>query len=123
MTKSRTELLDERLHALRSSSSDLEGVAIISIEGLAIATSLPSNAHEERISAMSAVMLSMGERIVDELQRGNLDQIYIKGDDGFVVLMSIGKDAVLTALAREKAQLGLLLLDMKNAMKDLREII
>ena len=55
---------------------------------------------------MSAAMLSLGERIASELGRGSLEQVYIKGEKGYVVLMSVGEEAVLTALAREQAKLG-----------------
>ncbi len=57
-------------------------------------------------SAMSAAMLSLGERIASELGRGVLDQVYIKGEEGYVVLMAVGEEAVLTALARKKCQVG-----------------
>jgi predicted regulator of Ras-like GTPase activity (Roadblock/LC7/MglB family) len=68
-------------------------------------------------------MLSLGERIASELGRGSLEQVYIKGEQGYVVLMSIGEEAVLTALAREHAKLGLIFLDMRRATEDLRKLI
>jgi hypothetical protein len=68
-------------------------------------------------------MLSLGERIASELGRGSLEQVYIKGEKGYVVLMSVGEDAVLTALAREQAKLGLILLDMRRAAEDLVKLI
>jgi hypothetical protein len=38
-------------------------------------------------------------------------------------LMSVGEDAVLTALAREQAKLGLIFLDMRRATEDLTKLI
>ena len=55
---------------------------------------------------MSAAMLSLGERIAKELGRGGLDEVYIRGEEGFVLLTAIGDEAVLTALARMEAKLG-----------------
>jgi predicted regulator of Ras-like GTPase activity (Roadblock/LC7/MglB family) len=72
---------------------------------------------------MSAAMLSLGERIATELGRGTLEQVYVKGEKGYVVLMSVGEEAVLTALAREQAKLGLILLDMRRATEDLSKLI
>jgi predicted regulator of Ras-like GTPase activity (Roadblock/LC7/MglB family) len=72
---------------------------------------------------MSAAMLSLGERIASELGRGSLEQVYIKGKNGFVVLMSVGEEAVLTALAREQAKLGLIFLDMRRAVEDLEKMV
>ena len=51
---------------------------------------------------MSAAMLSLGERIASELGRGELDQVYVRGSGGYVILMSVGEEAVLTILADEK---------------------
>ena len=50
-------------------------------------------------------------------------QVYVKGVKGYVVLMSVGEEAVLTALAREQAKLGLILLDMRRAAEDLSKLI
>jgi len=113
----------DRLRDLQASSPDVEASAIVSVDGLTIASALPSNVEEDRVSAMSAAMLSLGERISSELGRGNLDQVYIRGRSGFVILMSIGEEAVLTVLAREQAKLGLLFLDMRRAVDDLLTLI
>jgi len=72
---------------------------------------------------MSAAMLSLGERISSELGRGILDQVYVRGKTGFVILMSVGEEAVLTALVRESAKLGLVFLDMKRAANDLEKLV
>ncbi len=123
MTKSRTQLMVDRLRQLQASSPDIEASAIVSVDGLTIASALPQGVEEDRVSAMSAAMLSLGERIASELGRGSLAQVYIKGDNGYVVLMSIGEDAVLTALARQQAKLGLIFLDMRRATEDLTRLI
>jgi len=68
---------------------------------------------------MSAAMLSLGERIASELGRGVLNQVYIKGNDGYVILMSVGAEAVLTVLARKEAKLGLIFLDMRRTAEAL----
>ena len=123
MTKSRTVLIVDRLRELQASSPDIEASAIVSVDGLTIASALPQGVEEDRVSAMSAAMLSLGERIASELGRGSLEQVYIKGELVYVVLMSIGEEAVLTALAREHAKLGLIFLDMRRATEDLRKLI
>ena len=123
MTKTRTQLMVERLRELQASSPDIEASAIVSLDGLTIASALPQGIEEDRVSAMSAAMLSLGERIASELGRGVLEQVYIKGVSGYVILMSVGEDAVLTALSREQAKLGLIFLDMRRATEDLKKLI
>ena len=123
MTTPRSFNLIDRLRALQDSSPDIEGTAIVSVDGLTIASALKQEFEEDRVSAMSAAMLSLGERIAGELGRGNLDQVYIKGENGSVVLMSIGNDAVLTLMAHKDAKLGLILLEMKRAVAELAEML
>jgi predicted regulator of Ras-like GTPase activity (Roadblock/LC7/MglB family) len=121
--KSRTEQIIARLRDLRVSTPDIEASAVVSVDGLIMASDLPADVEEDRVSAMSAAMLSLGERIAGELGRGALDQVYIRGDNGYVILMSVGEEAVLTALARKDAKLGLVFLDMRRAAADLGRLV
>ncbi|NUM45167.1 MAG: roadblock/LC7 domain-containing protein [Anaerolineales bacterium] len=123
MTKSRTQQLIESLRNLQASSPDIEASAIVSVDGLTIASALPQGIEEDRVSAMSAAMLSLGERIASELGRGVLEQVYIKGENGYVMLMAVGEEAVLTVMARQQARLGLILLDMRRAVEMLEKLI
>jgi predicted regulator of Ras-like GTPase activity (Roadblock/LC7/MglB family) len=113
----------DRLRDMQASSPDIEGSAIVSVDGLSIASSLHQEIEEDRVSAMSAAMLSLGERIASELGRGILEQVYIRGQNGYVLLMAVGEEAVLTVMAREGAKLGLILLDMRRAVEDLVGLI
>ena len=123
MASSRSQQLVEELKKLQISSPDIQASAIVSSDGLIIASALPRNVQEDRVSAMSAAMLSLGERISQELRRGNLDQVYIRGDNGYVMLIAVGEDAVLTILAGVKAKLGLIFLDIKRTAAALEELI
>jgi len=120
---SRTEQMVARLRDLQASTADIEGSAVVSVDGLIMASSLPADIEEDRVSAMSAAMLSLGERIAQELSRGVLDEIYIKGSNGYVLLMAVGDEAVLTAMARVNAKLGLIFLDMRRAAEDLARFV
>lgn len=121
--RSRTEMMVDRLRDLQAGTPDIEASAVVSVDGLIMASSLPADVDEDRISAMSAAMLSLGDRIASELGRGMLDQVYIKGSEGIIVLMAVGDDAVLTVLARSRAKLGLIFLDMKRAVADLERLL
>lgn len=123
MTNSRAEQMVSRLRDMQSASADIVASAVVSVDGLIIASALPGDVEEDRVSAMSAAMLSLGERIAQELGRGSLDEVYIRGEEGYVVLTAIGQDAVLTALARQEAKLGLIFLEMRRAAEDLVKLI
>jgi predicted regulator of Ras-like GTPase activity (Roadblock/LC7/MglB family) len=123
MTLSRVDKMVARLRDLQVASPDIEASAVVSVDGLIMASALPAETEEDRVSAMSAAMLSLGERIAHELGRGVLDEVYIRGELGFVVLTAVGEEAVLTALARENAKLGLIFLEMRRAAADLVRLV
>ncbi|NCP87668.1 MAG: hypothetical protein CO094_06140 [Anaerolineae bacterium CG_4_9_14_3_um_filter_57_17] len=123
MSKSRSQQMMERLRAMQASAPDIEASAVVSVDGLIMASALQQGAEEDRVSAMSAAMLSLGERIAGELGRGSLEQVYIKGNNGFIVLIAVGDEAVLTALARQEGKLGLVFLEMRRAAEDLIKLV
>jgi predicted regulator of Ras-like GTPase activity (Roadblock/LC7/MglB family) len=112
--------LEGILQNLVTSTSDVQGAALVSPDGLALASSLPSGMDEERVAAMSAAMLSLGERIGSELARGTIDRLYVEGDKGYGILTSCGEEAVLLVLASKAAKQGLLMLEIKRVTSDLK---
>jgi hypothetical protein len=123
MEETRSSVLVDRLRSMQSAAPDIVASAIVTVDGLTLASALPAEVEEERVSAMSAAMLSLGERIAAELQRGGLDEVYIRGTEGFVLLTAIGQDAVLTALSHNEARLGIILLEMRRAAADLKAYV
>jgi predicted regulator of Ras-like GTPase activity (Roadblock/LC7/MglB family) len=112
-----------RLRDMQATAPDIIASALVTADGLSLATALPSDIQEERVAAMSAAMLSLGERISSELQRGTLEEVYIRGEEGLVLLTAVGRDAVLTALSRNEAKLGLIFLEMRRAAADLEAYV
>jgi len=123
MSQNRSEQIVNRLRSMQAAAPEIEASAIVSVDGLIIASALRTDMEEDRLSAMSAAMLGLGERIADELGRGGLEQVYIKGNAGFVLLTLIGTEAMLTALARQEAKLGLIFLEMRRAAEDLVKLV
>ncbi|MEW6086386.1 MAG: roadblock/LC7 domain-containing protein [Chloroflexota bacterium] len=123
MAKSRSDQMVERLRNMQAAAPDIEASAVVSVDGLIMASALQQGVEEDRVSAMSAAMLSLGERISTELGRAGLEQVYIKGDAGAIVLTSIGDEAVLTAMARQDAKLGMIFLEMRRAAEDIVKLV
>ena len=123
MNTSRTQRLTARLGELLASTPEIEGAAIVSPDGLIIASVLAPPAEEDRVAAMSAAMVSLGERIAKELGRGVMEQVYVKGNNGFALLTAAGPQAVLTIIARSEARLGLLLLELRKVIADLQALL
>ena len=113
-------------HILRnfvSTTAEVQGAAMVTPDGLPLATSLPGSMDDERVSAMSAAMLSLGERIGKELIRGEIDRIYVEGEEGFSILTSCGEDAVFLVLAGKAAKQGVLMLEIKRALTELKPVL
>jgi predicted regulator of Ras-like GTPase activity (Roadblock/LC7/MglB family) len=111
------------LESLKSTSVDIEAAAVLSVDGLTMASILPSDLNEDHVGAMGAAMLSLGERTAQELQRGSLEQVLIKGQKGYVIMTSAGEETVLAVLAKSSAKLGLIFFDIKRAAKELVKIL
>lgn len=119
----RSELLVSVLSELNGASADIEATGLVSTDGLMIAAVLPATLDEDRVGAMSAAMLSLGDRTAQELTRGELEQVLIKGKSGYVLMTYAGNEAVLTVLAKPNAKLGLIFLDVKRAANNIAELL
>ena len=119
----RTDMFQQVLEELKGSSADVEASALISTDGLMIASALPAGMDEDRVGAMSAALLSLGDRAARELARGTLERVLLQGERGYVIMSSSGPEAVLTVLAKQNAKLGLLLLHLKRAAEALSKLI
>ncbi|MCK4841866.1 MAG: roadblock/LC7 domain-containing protein [Methylococcales bacterium] len=119
----RADMLTSVLTELNGTSADIEASGVISSDGLMMASVLPANLDEDRVGAMSAAMLSLGDRTAQELNRGDLEQVLIKGDNGYVLMIYAGDEAVLTVMAKSNAKLGLIFLDVKRAAESISELL
>jgi len=119
----RAQQLQGILKSLVTNTPDVEGAAMVSDDGLVISAVLPAGTDEDRVSAMAAALLSLGERTSSELQRGSLEQVYVKGDSGYIILMQAGEECVLEVIAGGSAKLGMVLLDSKRAAAELARVV
>lgn len=119
----RAEHIHQILKLLVANTPDVEGAAVVSVDGLILSSVLPAGTDEDRVSAMAAALLSLGERSTQELQRGDLEQVYVRGGAGYIILSQVGEEGVLEVIAGGGAKLGMVLLDMKRAAQELAKIL
>lgn len=119
----RTDMLQQILQQLNGATADIEASALISTDGLMMASALPQGMDEDRVGAMSAALLSLGDRAARELVRGGLQRVLLQGERGYVIMSACGSEAVLTVLAKQNAKLGLIFLDMKRAAESLGKLV
>ncbi|MCG3258448.1 MAG: roadblock/LC7 domain-containing protein [Candidatus Heimdallarchaeota archaeon] len=115
--------LMECINELRFRSIGIVDVAVVSLEGLPLVSLVLERVEETRFAAMTAAMLSLGERVSTELNKGLLKKIFVEGDNGHIVSMQAGENAVLTVSATTDTKLGLLFLDMERASAKISKIL
>jgi predicted regulator of Ras-like GTPase activity (Roadblock/LC7/MglB family) len=120
---SRSSRLDRILNELVGQGPEIEAASVVSFDGLAMAAQLPAEMDEDRVAAMSAALLSLGERAAEGLGRGTLSQVYIEGENGTVFLISADDEAVLVAVAAKRAKVGLILFEVRRAAAAVAEAL
>lgn len=121
MTKA--DLLAAALDRFLAVSPDVEAAAVVSADGLPMASALPPDVQEERLAAMSAALLTLGERAAAGFGKGDLDQVFVEGNTGYVVLMAAGAHAVLVTVTSRSAKVGLVLFEMRRVATQVDEIL
>ncbi|MEA2478007.1 MAG: uncharacterized protein QOF16_1801 [Actinomycetota bacterium] len=121
MTKA--DQLAGALDDLLAVSHEIEAAAVVSADGLPMASALPPHVEEDRLAAMSAALLVLGERAAQEMGKGDLSQVFVEGSTGHVVLMAAGEYAVLVAVTSREAKVGLVLFEMKRSAARVAQIM
>src|SRR5450631_4553918 len=120
---SRASRLDQILRELLQQTPGVEAAAVVSFDGLPMASALPAGMDEDRVAAMSAALLSLAERAAQGLGRGDLSQVYIEGENGTVFLVSAQDEGVLIAVTAADAKVGMMLYEVKLAANRVGEVL
>jgi uncharacterized protein len=120
---SRATRLDRVLADLLGQAPEVEAAAVVSFDGLPMASALPATMDEDRVAAMSAALLSLGERAAEGLGRGTLNQVYIEGEQGTVFLVSADDEGVLVAVGAKGAKVGMMLFEVRRAAAAVADVL
>jgi predicted regulator of Ras-like GTPase activity (Roadblock/LC7/MglB family) len=120
---SRVDSINRILRDLQNASPAVEASALISEDGLMLASALPQHIDESRVAGVSATLSTLGQRAARELERGDVEEVLVRGKQGYAVMIAASAGTVLLALASRDAKLGLIFLDMRRAVEDLRKVV
>ena len=123
MAQTISEQLDQVLNDFERNVPHVEATAVVSTDGLVIASRLPDPVEEDRVGAMGAAILSISTRSGEELDRGEMLRVLIEGTNGYLLIRSIGEVAILVVLVDKKVRLGMLFYECKQCIKKLTEIL
>ncbi len=123
MSESRGETLESILNELQGDIPEIEACAIVSVEGLPIVSALPADVDEAKLAAITAAMLTLGEKAAVELGKGDLEQVSVKGSNGWVLVVQAGLNACLTVSTTANVKIGLVHIDVKQAANKIASMI
>ncbi|MHA1582000.1 MAG: roadblock/LC7 domain-containing protein [Candidatus Baldrarchaeia archaeon] len=111
------------LQLLEINTPGIEASAIVSLQGLPIVSAMPAGVNDDVVAAMTAAVLSVGEKALQELQKGKLVKILIEGEKGYIIMTTVGQNAILTVLAKQSSNLGLIFLTMKQTAQKIAALL
>ncbi len=123
MVPGKPEQILNALRQMKQENPDLEALAVVSLDGLPISSLLPEGAEEDRIAALSATILALGERASEELKKGKLEQAYVKGSEGYAIVTGIKNLAALLVVTDKNAKLGMVMLSIRKGVEKIAETL
>lgn len=124
MAKKKSELLADALAKLLQESSDIDGAAIVGVDGLVYSANVPQKALDENmVGATSAAVLGLSKRSVNQLKRGHFTQTLIQGDDGNIIVVSLNEETLFVGLTSSNVNLGMAFAEVRNMVTQLNEIL
>ncbi|MFX1561963.1 MAG: roadblock/LC7 domain-containing protein [Promethearchaeota archaeon] len=115
--------LQDMLRQMESTTPGIEASAVVTAQGLPIVAAMPQTINEAIVAAMTAALVGVAERALSEIPRGDLQQVTIEAENGYIILKGAGPNAILTSLVKKSANLGMVFLVMKRYSKEIATIL
>ena len=110
----RLDTLERRLDEFISGVPGIEGGAVITYEGLVVARRFKPGIDEVAVAAMGAALLSVAQKVVKELNKGQFDNVVLTSSDGLIIVTSLTDDLLLLVMTSPDAKLGLVNYELKK---------
>ncbi len=109
----RQEALQAIIRDLRQAVPDIVGVMVATTDGLSLATDMPES-EAARAAAMAATALGLGKRIAQTSALGGLEEVVVRGKEGYLIIYAAGDRGVVAVSAPVGANLGLIHLEARQ---------
>ncbi len=124
MAKKTGEILAEHLSKLLEQSSDIEGAAVVGVDGLVYSANMPYRDMDEDLTgAVAAAVYALSARSVKQLKRGELSRTLIQGDDGNIIVTVIDKHTLFVGLTSKDVNLGMAFAEARTISSKLAEVL
>lgn len=115
------ESVEQILKNLNMRSPEIEASSVMTRDGLMVASVLKPGVEPDRVAAMCAALLGLGDTAAAELDRGELKLVLLHGAKGVLLLVHIGEDHVLALSATTDIKLGAVLMESKRTAARIQE--
>ncbi|MEM3663020.1 MAG: roadblock/LC7 domain-containing protein [Candidatus Jordarchaeales archaeon] len=104
-------------------TTKLEGVAVVTRDGVRVACAESANVDVDAISTASAAIINTSEATAMQLGHGSLSEIIIKGDSGYLLITRVDDEHMMVASSRDIVRLGLNLGVLKRYSRSVAELL
>jgi predicted regulator of Ras-like GTPase activity (Roadblock/LC7/MglB family) len=123
-TKKKSELLADALAELLQQSSDIDGAAVVGVDGLVYSANVPQRALDHNmVGATSAAVLGLSKRSAEQLKRGKFKLSLIQGEDGNVIVANLNDETLFVGLTSGNVNLGMVFAEVRSMIATLSELV
>jgi predicted regulator of Ras-like GTPase activity (Roadblock/LC7/MglB family) len=115
-------LIEEVLRDLKTTGS-VESSAVVTRDGLLVASDTTADVDAETFAAMSASMVGSAETAILEMKGGNVARVIVETEHSKMISLGAGPRVLLVVLAKHDAPLGLVLLKMGDAARKISALV
>lgn len=114
----------DRLSDVFRGLSDIEGMAVIGVDGEVLAARLPqATLDQDEVGAIGAAILGLSKRSVDQLKRSNFKQAYLQGTQGNIIITNITDEVLFVGLTPNDVNLGFVFAEAREITAKVRDVL
>ncbi len=101
---------------------DLEALAVVNQEGIKVAFFSEKGTDPDLLSAISSAILSTGKMVTGNLDHGDLEQVLIRGEEGFTILAG-ADEYILIGASHDLHNVGLAMQVIKRYVPETVDVL
>ncbi|MFB6207755.1 MAG: roadblock/LC7 domain-containing protein [Candidatus Nanohaloarchaea archaeon] len=101
----------------------IKGAAVVRRDGLLIASNFEQDINSDQVGAMTASTMGSGETASDALKMGEVEEVTVESEDGKLVSTGAGEEGILAILTDADVNMGLVKVEMGNAVEKIKRVL
>lgn len=123
-TKEKGAMIQQLLVEWQRESEEIQAAAVVAPEGLVLGAHVSQGRIKgEQLGALAASVLKVGVKAARAMWRGELEEMYLRGNQGTMHLYMIDSKAVLCVLARPDANIGVVHIESRERCRKVAQIL